>query len=407
MKTPESLRLHISVFGRRNAGKSSVVNSLAGHRVSIVSDTPGTTTDPVKKAMELLPLGPVLFTDTAGLDDPGELGAQRVSRTRKVGERTDLAVVVTDEDRWGPLEDGLAKGFQETGIPLIVVRNKIDRSSPGDDFTALMVEKGLAWVAVSALTGEGVDRLREEIIRLAPESFINPSGIVSDLVPPGGTAVLVVPIDKEAPRGRLIMPQVQTIRDLLDNDSMALVVKERELRMALRNLSAKPSLVITDSQAFLKVAGDTPDDVPMTSFSILFARFQGDLPSMVRGAAAIGSLRSGDRVLIAEACTHHPIGEDIGTVKLPRWLNQFAGGRLDFQFHRGAEFPEDLASFRLVIHCGACMFNRRAMLTRIQRASMAGVPITNYGLAIAYSLGIFERALGPFPEALDQYRRSL
>jgi len=407
VKTPQSLRLHISVFGRRNAGKSSVVNALAGHRVSIVSDTPGTTTDPVKKAMELLPLGPVLFTDTAGLDDPGELGAQRVSRTRKVGERTDLAVVVTDEDLWGSLEDGLVQGFREAGVPVLVVRNKTDRSSPGEGFAAAMEEKGLTWVAVSAVTGDGMDRLREELIRLAPEDFINPEGIVSDLVPPGGTAVLVVPIDKEAPKGRLILPQVRTIRDLLDNGSMALVTREGELGAALKNLAVKPALVITDSQAFLKVAGDTPDDIPMTSFSILFARHQGDLSSMVEGAAAIGSLRPGDRVLIAEACTHHPIEEDIGTVKLPRWLNRFVGGDLDFRFHRGADFPEDLASFRLVIHCGACMLNRRAVLARIQKASRAGVPITNYGLAIAYSLGIFERALGPFPEALDRYRSSL
>ena len=405
MRAPKSMRLHISVFGRRNVGKSSVVNTLAGHRVSIVSETPGTTTDPVKKAMELLPLGPVLFTDTAGLDDEGELGLQRVERTRGVQEGTDLALIVTDTDLWRDWEDSLASDFRNRGVPVIVVRNKIDAGAPGEGFTSAMEERRLTWVAVSALTGEGFRDLREAVIRLAPDDFVNRPGIVSDLVPPGGVAVLVVPIDKEAPKGRLILPQVQTIRDLLDNDSMALVVKERELRSALDGLGSPPSLVVTDSQAFLKVAGDTPESIPMTSFSILFARFQGDLASMVRGAMAIDDLRTGDRVLVAEACTHHPIGEDIGTVKIPRWLTQYVGGRLDFVFQRGSELPDDLGSFRLMIHCGACMFNRRTMLTRIQRAESAGVPITNYGLTIAYSLGIFERALGPFPEALEVFRR--
>jgi [FeFe] hydrogenase H-cluster maturation GTPase HydF len=404
VKTPQSLRLHISVFGRRNAGKSSIINALAGHGVSIVSQTPGTTTDPVKKAMELLPLGPVLFTDTAGLDDPGELGAQRVRRTRKVQERTDLAIIVTDRDLWGPHEEELAEGFRKKGIPVVVVRNKADDNPPGESFGRIMDEKNLTWVSVSALTGEGLGELREALIRSAPEDFINAPGIVSDLVPPGGTVVLVVPIDKEAPKGRLILPQVQTIRDLLDNDSMALVVKERELGRALGNLREKPALVVTDSQAFLKVAGDTPADIPLTSFSILFARFQGDLASMVRGAMTIEDLHPGDRVLVAEACTHHPIGEDIGTVKIPRWLTQFVGGKLDFTFRRGTDFPDDLREYRLVIHCGGCMFNRRAILARIQKAADAGVPFTNYGLTIAYSLGIFERALGPFPDALSVFR---
>lgn len=404
MRTPQSLRLHISVFGRRNAGKSSVINALAGHRVSIVSDTPGTTTDPVKKAMELLPLGPVLFTDTAGLDDEGDLGRQRVEKTRRVQERTDLAIIVTDGDLWGDHEEASARGFAGAGIPVVVVRNKSDLTPPADSFGKAMEERNLVWVSVSALTGQGFQRLRETIIRMAPEGFVDSPGIVSDLVPPGGTAVLVVPIDKEAPRGRLILPQVQTIRDLLDHDSMALVVKERELRRGISNLSGKPAIVVTDSQAFLKVAADTPSDVPMTSFSILFARCRGDLMTMVKGAAEIGRLEPGDRVLVAEACTHHPIGEDIGTVKIPRWLNQFAGGALAFSFHRGSDFPDDLSSYRLVIHCGGCMFNRRAMLTRISKASGAGVPLTNYGLAIAFSLGILERALSPFPDVLEAYR---
>lgn len=402
--SPRSFRLHISIFGRRNAGKSSIVNVLAGHRVSIVSDTPGTTTDPVKKAMELLPLGPVIFTDTAGLDDEGELGAQRVERTRGVMEGTDLAVIVTDTDEWGSLEERTARGFRGSGIPVIVVRSKTDLAPVSESFGLEMEKRKLPWVAVSAATGEGVDDLREALIRLAPDDFVNRPAIVSDLIPKGGTAVLVIPIDKEAPKGRIILPQVQTIRDLLDHGCMAVVAQDGELSRALGGLRGKPSIVVTDSQAFRRVSADTPEDIPLTSFSILFARFQGDLASMVRGAAAIDRLKPGDRVLVAEACTHHPIGDDIGTVKIPDWLGRYVGGELDFVFQRGSDFPADLGSFRLVIHCGACMFNRRTMLTRIQRAEAAGVPITNYGLAIAYSLGIFERALGPFPEALAAFR---
>lgn len=402
--SPRSFRLHISIFGRRNVGKSSIVNVLAGHRVSIVSDTPGTTTDPVKKAMELLPLGPVIFTDTAGLDDEGELGAQRVERTRGVMEGTDLAVIVTDTDLWGGWEERLADDFRRTGIPVIVVRSKIDESPMSDTFRVEMEQRKLPWVAVSAVTRDGVDDLREALIRMAPDDFVNRPAIVSDLLPRGGTAVLVIPIDKEAPKGRIILPQVQTIRDLLDHGCMAMVTQDDQLVKALGSLRDKPAIVVTDSQAFRRVSADTPETIPLTSFSILFARFQGDLASMVKGAAAIDRLKPGDRVLVAEACTHHPIGDDIGTVKIPDWLGRYVGGDLDFVFQRGSDFPADLSSFRLVIHCGACMFNRRTMLTRIQRAEAAGVPITNYGLTIAYSLGIFERALGPFPEALAAYR---
>ena len=402
--SPRSFRLHISIFGRRNVGKSSIVNVLAGHRVSIVSDTPGTTTDPVKKAMELLPLGPVIFTDTAGLDDEGELGAQRVERTRGVMEGTDLAVIVTDTDTWGGWEERLAEDFRRTGIPVIVVRSKTDSTPMSDALRVEMEQRKLPWVAVSAVTGEGVDDLREALIRMAPDDFVNRPAIVSDLLPPGGTAVLVIPIDKEAPKGRIILPQVQTIRDLLDHGCMAMVAQDDKLAQVLGNLRERPGIVVTDSQAFRRVSTDTPEDIPLTSFSILFARFQGDLSSMVKGAAAIDRLRAGDRVLVAEACTHHPIGDDIGTVKIPDWLGRYVGGDLDFVFQRGSDFPADLSPYRLVIHCGACMFNRRTMLTRIQRAEAAGVPITNYGLTIAYSLGIFERALGPFPDALAAYR---
>lgn len=400
---PKTFRLHIGIFGRRNAGKSSILNALTGQATSIVSDVPGTTTDPVEKAMELLPLGPVLFIDTAGIDDVGALGAKRVARTRQVIARTDLAVLVVD-GAWTDFEENLRVEFAQRKVPVIVAFNKVDRMAPPMESMTRLAGSCTAVVAMSCVTKAGLAELREALLKAAPEDFINRPGVVSDLVPPGEYAVLVVPVDKEAPKGRLILPQVQCIRDLLDHDAMCVVVKERELRAALETLIRPPGLVVTDSQAFLKVAADTPPNVPLTSFSILFARFQGDLVEMVRGAMAIEGLRPGDRVLVAEACTHHPIGEDIGTVKIPRWLTRFVGGRLQFEHVRGHDFPPDVSNYRLIIHCGACTWNRRAMLSRILQCRSAGVPITNYGLAIAYSLGIFERALGPFPVALDVYR---
>jgi [FeFe] hydrogenase H-cluster maturation GTPase HydF len=397
--TPRGLRLHIGLFGRRNVGKSSLLNALTRQAVSIVSDVAGTTTDPVEKPMELLPLGPVLFIDTAGIDDEGALGAQRVARSRQVLDRTDLAVLVAESGTWGPFEDQLLAELAARAIPRLVVMNKSDRGPADPAVLAALAAANIPVVATRADRGEGILALREALIAAAPEDFINTPSILGDLVPPGALAVLVVPIDKEAPKGRLILPQVQTIRDLLDHDASALVVKERELRDALARLRRPPALVITDSQAFLKVAADTPPDVPMTSFSILFARFKGDIVEYTRGARAIDNLRTGDRVLIAEACSHHPIADDIGRVKIPRWLTQHVGGRLDFTHVQGHDFPPDVRDYRLIIHCGACVQNRRAVLTRIARCRAQGVPMTNYGMAIAYSLGIFARALQPFPAA--------
>ncbi len=402
--TPQGLRLHIGIFGRRNVGKSSLLNALTRQEVAIVSPTAGTTTDPVEKPMELLPLGPVLFIDTAGIDDVGALGAQRVEKTRRVFERTDVALLVSQAGDWGDFEEGLLAEFVQRRVPTIVVFNKTDITAPAADVVARLAEQKVPHVRTIASCGEGVPELREALIRVAPEDIINTPTIVGDLVPPGELVVLVVPIDKEAPKGRLILPQVQTIRDLLDNDAYCLVVKERELRDALARLKKPPALVVTDSQAFLKVAADTPPEIPMTSFSILFARFKGDLTELVRGALAIDRLKPGDRVLVAEACAHHPIGEDIGRVKIPRWLTQYVGGQLEFVTTQGHDFPDDLASFQLMVHCGACVQNRREMLSRMLRARQAGVPVTNYGLTIAYSLGIFERALGPFPAAREVYR---
>ena len=402
--TPKSLRLQIALFGRRNVGKSSLLNALTGQRVAIVSPVPGTTTDPVEKPLELQPIGPVLFVDTAGLDDEGALGEQRAGRARQVIERTDLALVVAAGATWGAFEEELLTALAARGTPAIVVFNQVDREEPDPALAAALVARGLAVVRTAAPRGEGLDALRAAIVRAAPEEALAPPALLGDLVRPGEAVVLVVPIDKEAPKGRLILAQVQAIRDLLDHDAWCLVVKERELTTALGALRHPPALVVTDSQAFLEVAAATPESVPMTSFSILFARAKGDLAGMVRGAAAIERLRPGDRVLVADACSHHPIEDDIARVKIPRWLDRTVGGRLDYVHAQGRDWPEDLPAFRLVVHCGACMFNRREMLSRLLRARAAGVPVTNFGLAIAWSLGVFERALAPFPDALAAYR---
>jgi len=401
--TPKGFRLHIGIFGRRNVGKSSLLNALTRQQVSIVSEVAGTTTDPVEKPMELLPLGPVLFIDTAGIDDVGALGEMRVARTRQVFDRTDLGLIVLEAGEWGPFEEGMLEELNRREVPVIVVSNKTDLKEPPSDLVARLKAARVALVRTVASRGEGLLDLREALIRAAPEDFINAPAIIGDLVPAGELVVLVVPIDLEAPKGRLILPQVQAIRDVLDVDAYCMVVKERELRDALDRLRRPPKLVVTDSQGFLKVAGDTPPEIPLTSFSILFARYKGDLLEFVRGAMAIDALKPGDRVLIAEACTHHPIGEDIGRVKIPRWLTQYVGGKLEITTVQGHDFPDDVSPYRLIVHCGACMWNRREMLSRILRCRKAGVPITNYGLTIACSLGIFERALGPFPAALDAY----
>ena len=355
--------------------------------------------------MELLPLGPVLFIDTAGIDDTGELGALRVQKTRQVLERTDLAVLVAEAGAWGNFEEEILRELSLRKTPVVVVFNKIDAAEPDAALVAkLSGDKNSRGENIGRCAARGLLDLRQALLDAAPPDFIDSPAIFGDLVGPGELAVLVVPIDKEAPKGRLIQPQVLAIRDLLDSDAYCLVVKERELRSALARLKSPPKLVVTDSQAFLKVAADTPRNVPLTSFSILMSRFKGELLAQVQGTLAIENLRGGDRVLIAEACSHHPIGEDIGRVKIPRWLTQYTGEKLRIEHVQGRDFPADLADYKLVIHCGSCMWNRREMLSRILRCQQAGVPITNYGLTIAYSLGIFERALEPFPAALEFYR---
>lgn len=404
--TPRGMRLHIGIFGKRNVGKSLILNSLTSQNISIVSEIAGTTTDPVEKAMELLPVGPVLFVDTAGIDDEGILGDMRIKNTVKVFDRTDLAIIVSEGANWGKYEYKLFEEFKKRKIPVIPVFNKSDIATIQEDKLSEIINLNLNPIITSAKLGEGFTNLKQEIIKLAPEEFLDSPSVISDLIPAGGLAILVVPIDLEAPKGRLILPQVQTIRDLLDNDSMAMVVKERELKSALDRLNKPPHIVITDSQAFLKVSADVPKEVKLTSFSILFARFKGELNEFVKGATAIENLKTGDRVLICESCTHHAIGDDIGRVKIPRWLTQYVGGKLEFDHYSGHDFPENIKDYKLIVHCGACMTNRREILSRIMRAKEANIPITNYGLTIAYSLGIFERALEPFPMAKQIYEET-
>ena len=403
-RAPKSFRLHIGLFGRRNVGKSSLLNAITRQQVSIVSHHAGTTTDPVEKPMEFLPLGPVLFIDTAGIDDEGDLGELRTQRTRQVFDRTDLGVLVTEPGAWGAFEDEILEQFDQREIPSIVVFNKTDLERPEPGVLDALQEREVPVVFTAAQTGAGILDFRQALLDNAPEDFVNNPTILADLVGPGEMAVLVVPIDKEAPKGRLIMPQVQSIRDLLDGDAFCMVVKDGQLREALSRLSTPPKLVVTDSQAFREVAAATPREIPLTSFSILFSRFRGDLVQQTLGAMAIETLQPGDRVLVAEHCSHHPIAEDIGRVKIPRWLTQYVGGKLNIEHMQGHDFPEDLTDWDLVIHCGGCTFNRRAMLGRIMRCREQGVPITNYGLVIAFSLGIFERALQPFPAALEALR---
>ncbi len=404
-ETPRGLRTQIGIFGRRNTGKSSLLNAICRQEVSIVADHAGTTTDPVEKAMEILPLGPVLFIDTAGVDDVGEVGALRTEKTRRIFSRTDFAIIVADPDKWTGFEEMLSDTFAKRKTPCMVVFSKADISAPDTKILEELKRRNLPHASVSSKTGDGIEDLKRMIASLAPEA-VSSQSLLAGVLGPGQMAVLVVPIDLEAPKGRLILPQVQTIREILDGDAYCMVVKERELEHALQTLRTPPDLVITDSQAFLKVSADVPEPVPLTSFSILMARQKGDLEKFAEGALAVSSLKSGDKVLIAEACSHHPVGEDIGRVKIPRWLSQFTGKKLEFKHVQGHDFPDDLSGYGLVVHCGACTFNRKNMQSRIESAGGKSVPITNYGVLIAHLMGILRRSLGPFPEMSDFLSRS-
>lgn len=388
--TPSANRVHIGIFGRRNAGKSSVINAITGQDFAIVSDVKGTTTDPVYKAMELLPMGPVMLIDTPGIDDEGALGALRVKKTRQVLNKTDVAVLVLDAAVGQTGEDlRLIRLVEEKGIPYVLVYNKSDL--PHEGRPAKENE-----IYISVKNGAQINELKEKIAALAavgdPEHRI-----VGDLIGPSDFVVLVTPIDKAAPKGRLILPQQQTIRDILDSGAVAIVAKETELRETLEGLGRRPSLVITDSQVFERVSAEVPGDIPLTSFSILFARYKGLLDTAVKGAAALDTLEDGDAVLICEGCTHHRQCDDIGTVKLPGWIKKYTGKQLEFSFVSGTEFPDDLQSYRLIIHCGGCMLNEREVKYRQKCAVDQQVPITNYGIAIAAMQGILRRSVAVFP----------
>lgn len=392
-QTASADRIHIGFFGLRNAGKSSLVNAVTGQSLSVVSDVAGTTTDPVKKAMELLPLGPVVIIDTPGLDDEGMLGELRVQKAREVLATVHIAVLVVDAARgMTDLDNTLVSLFEERKLPYVIALNKCD----------LLAEVPAAEGnrhPVSASTGAGIHELKEAIAAHA-KGLGNTRKLVSDLLKPDDLVVLVIPIDESAPKGRLILPQQNTIRDILDSHCTVVACQDTELKKTLSMLAVKPALIVTDSQAFGRVAKDVPDGIPLTSFSILFARYKGDLPSLVRGAAALSTLKDGDRVVIAEGCTHHRQCGDIGSVKIPRWVEQFSGAKPQYTFTSGGEFPHDLSDYKLIIHCGGCMLNEKEMAHRMETAEKAGVPMVNYGVAIAHIHGILKKSLAPFPEVL-------
>lgn len=399
MKALKSMRLHIGIFGKTNAGKSAFLNRITNQDVSIVSDIAGTTTDVVEKSMELLPVGPVVFLDTAGINDSTQLGEERIEKTMKVINRTDIAVILCDYTGFDNYEINLVKKFEELNIPYIVVINKSDIEEISDDKYKKIVENvkdGTSILKTSAKTDEDiVFKFKAKLVKMLPDDYVNSPKIAGDLVPPKSTVILVIPIDKEAPKGRIILPQVQTIRDLLDSNCLTYVVKVPELKQALDNLKEPPSLVVTDSQAFKEVAEIVPGNIKLTSFSILFARLKGDLEAFKNGANAIENLKDGDRVLILESCTHHAIEDDIGRVKIPNLLLKKTGKNLIIENYAGHDFP-DIDKYSLIIHCGACMTNRREILSRILIANKKGIPITNYGITISYCLGILKRAVQIF-----------
>lgn len=399
--TPSADRVHIGFFGKRNSGKSSLVNAVTGQELSVVSDVKGTTTDPVYKAMELLPMGPVMIIDTPGIDDEGELGLMRVKKAKQVLAKTDVAVLVADiSSPLSEIEFDLIKTFTENNVPFVVAYTKSDLYTGKRELKQNEI-------ITSAKANEGIFELKEKIAHLATDST-KEKHLVADMLCEGDIVVLVTPIDSAAPKGRLILPQQQTIRDVLDSDALAVVVKEDKLTSALNSLSEKPKMVITDSQAFKRVAADTPDEILLTSFSILMARYKGVLDTAVSGIIAIESLSDGDKILIAEGCTHHRQCDDIGTVKLPRWIKGYTGKDIQFDFSSGTGFPEDLSQYKMIIHCGGCMLNDREVNSRMKKASLQGIPFTNYGIAIAYMNGILKRSVEVFPhlkELLDKIEK--
>ncbi len=388
--TPKSLRLHIALFGRTNVGKSSFLNLIAGQDVSIVSEQPGTTTDVVEKTMELLPIGPVVFLDTAGLNDTTALGKHRIKKTEKVFDRADVILLVCEGSEFGKFEEAVTVRSKEKNIPVIRVANKSDLYDLSDELD-LCVNS-----ADAASRDQVLTQLKSQLIDICPEEFIQPPRLLDPMLPEGGLAILIIPVDLEAPKGRIILPQAQTIRDALDGDAATLVVKEDRYLDMLQRLKTPPDLVVCDSQVVDRMVAETPPDVPCTTFSILFARLKGDLSKLAEGAASIDRLKSGDKVLIAESCSHHAVEDDIGRVKIPKWLREYCDCELEIDVCAGRDFPDNLSEYSLVVQCGGCMHNRREILSRIEKCGAAGVPITNYGLCISKTQGVLQRVLSPF-----------
>ena len=400
--TPSANRIHIGFFGMRNAGKSSIVNAVLGQQMAIVSDVKGTTTDPVYKAMELLPLGPVMIIDTPGIDDEGELGTLRIKKSKQVMNKSDAAVLVVDGTIGLSTQDKeLIELFQKKQLPYLIAWNKCDEGYDEQETEEDSYQEHK--IFVSAKTGYHIHELKEQMAKMIPNEE-HKCPIVGDLIEPHDLVVLVVPIDSAAPKGRLILPQQQTIRDILDSDAVSIVVKENELKHVLPALGKKPKLVITDSQVFAQVSKDTPEDILLTSFSILFARYKGNLELAVQGATALETLKDGDTILISEGCTHHRQCDDIGSVKMPRWIGEYTGKQLNFEYSSGTEFPEDLSKYKMIVHCGGCMLNEREMKCRLAHANDEGIPITNYGILIAYMKGILARSLKAFPQIAENLR---
>ncbi len=401
--TANAERLHIAIVGKRNVGKSSIINALLNQEISIVSEMPGTTTDPVKKAVELLPFGPVVIVDTAGIDDEGELGQKRISKTIKAISTADFAIVVLDgRERLSSEEEELFRYMDKISLEYLIAVNKIELGINPALLKELKLLRGLHF-EISCKENAGIEFLKTEMIRVLPRDQERP--LIGDLVGQGDLVVLVVPIDLGAPKGRLIMPQVQTIREALDKDTIVLVVKDKELRSAISYLKVLPDLVVTDSQAIMSVMADIPEEVPLTTFSILMARYKGDLTEFVRGLRIVEELDNGDKVLIAESCTHHAREDDIGTVKIPRWLRLHTKKDLQIDIVHGQDFPDNLSDYKLIVHCGGCMFTRKTMLARINQTKLFDIPIVNYGVLISYMHGAIPRALQPFDEAIAEWEK--
>ncbi len=409
--TPKSLRLQIGIFGRTNVGKSSFLNMITGQEVAVTSPLPGTTTDVVEKVMELLPVGPVVFLDTAGFDDVTELSEKRLAKTIKILDRADIAILVVEPNIWSDFENEIIEKLNEKDINLFVAVNKIDETQPSDSFLTMLGNKVSKYVLCSSTDKTQrenyVNQIKSRILNILPDDYNLQVPLLSDLISKNDVIILIVPIDSQAPKGRLILPQVQSIRDILDNNAISLVVQDSEYSSALKILKDKPALVVCDSQVVHKMVAETPPDVKCTTFSILFSRFKGDLNEEVRGAAIIKKLKPGDKILIAEACTHHPLEDDIGRIKIPRWLRNYIGGDVQIDYSTGRDFPENLNDYKVIIHCGSCMLTRREKLMRIRNAIASNVPITNYGITISMVQGVLERVLSPFGDALKIYMDEL